>query len=110
MLSRKADDLKVKLAQKYDLLNDSEAWDYQQQLQTIYHQVLTLDLEYALDKKVEQELWALGFKNFITTLQELSRDKKVRNLVFFGCFQCFSTFLILWLCVKFDSCVHVHQP
>lgn len=36
-----------------------------------------LDLEYALDKKVEQELWTFGFKNHITTLQELTRDKKV---------------------------------
>lgn len=70
--------MKLKLVQKYDLLNDSEAWTCQQQLQTIYHQVIILDLEYALDKKVEQELWTLGFKNHITTLQELSRNKKVK--------------------------------
>lgn len=61
-----------------DLLNDSDAWTNQQQLQTIYHQVLVLDLEYALDKKVEQELWTLGFKNHIAALQELTKDKKVR--------------------------------
>lgn len=69
--------MKIKVSQKCDLLNDSEIWSYQQQLQTLYHQVLVLDLEYALDKKVEQELWTLGFKNHITGLQELSRDKKV---------------------------------
>lgn len=82
LINRKADDLKIKLAQKYDLLNDSDIWTYQQQLQTIYHQVLILDLEYALDKKVEQELWTLGFKNHITTLQELARDKKVDTIFF----------------------------
>lgn len=76
-LFRKADDLKHKLTQKCDLLNDDDVWTCQQQLQTVYHQVLVLDLEYALDKKVEQELWTLGFKNHITALQELSRDKKV---------------------------------
>lgn len=36
-----------------------------------------LDLEYALDKKVEQELWSTGFKHYITILQEIIRDKKV---------------------------------
>lgn len=73
---QKADFLKAKVIQKCDLLNDAQAWTDQQQLQTIYHQVLVLDLEYALDKKVEQELWAVGFKNHITALQEQVRDKK----------------------------------
>lgn len=74
---RKAEELKAKVSRHSDLLNNSEAWSDQQQLQTIYHQVLVLDLEYALDKKVEQELWTLGFKNHIAALQHLSRDKKV---------------------------------
>lgn len=74
---RNAEDLKLKVSRKCDLLNDTDAWTYQQQLQTLYHQVLVLDLEYALDKKVEQELWTFGFKNHITSLQELTRDKKV---------------------------------
>lgn len=74
---RKAEELKARVSQHSDLLNNSEAWSDQQQLQTVYHQVLVLDLEYALDKKVEQELWTLGFKNHIAALQHLSRDKKV---------------------------------
>nr|XP_022900035.1 protein SMG7-like [Onthophagus taurus] len=73
---KQADVLKAKLSKSGDLLNDSEIWTNQQQLQTIYHQVLVLDLEYALDKKVEQELWTLGFKNHISTLQEMAKDKK----------------------------------
>lgn len=68
------------------MLNNSEVWSDQQQLQTVYHQVLVLDLEYALDKKVEQELWTLGFKNHIAALQHLSKDKKVR--VSFGVYFC----------------------
>lgn len=35
-----------------------------------------MDLEYALDKKVEQELWSLGFKNYIVTLQSQAKDRK----------------------------------
>jgi len=45
--------------------------------QRIYQQVLILDLEYALDRKVEQDLWNHGFKNYIGTLQNLAKDKKV---------------------------------
>lgn len=73
---KQADDLKPKVLQPCDLLNDSQAWLNQQQLQSIYHQVLVQDLEYALDKKVEQDLWNIGFKNHITSLQERARDKK----------------------------------
>ncbi|KAJ8921440.1 hypothetical protein NQ315_003058 [Exocentrus adspersus] len=73
---KQADDLKAKVCRKNDWLNDGTAWTDQQRLQTIYHQVLVLDLEYALDKKVEQDLWNIGFKNHISSLQELARDKK----------------------------------
>lgn len=65
------------MLKKSDLLSDSQAWTDQQKLQTVYHQALVLDLEYALDKKVEQDLWNIGFKNHISVLQELTRDKKV---------------------------------
>lgn len=74
---RQTEDLKPKVLKKTDLLHDSEAWENQQKLQNIYHRVLILDLEYALDKKVEQDLWNIGFKNHITELQEKVRDKKV---------------------------------
>ncbi|XP_071855857.1 uncharacterized protein [Bombus fervidus] len=73
---KKAEPLKDKVQQCRDLLNDSDAWVCQQQLQKIYQQVLILDLEYALDRKVEQELWNLGFKNYIATLQSQAKDRK----------------------------------
>ncbi|CAG9815698.1 unnamed protein product [Phaedon cochleariae] len=76
---KQAEELKVKVSSKCDWLNNAEAWTNQQKLQTIYHQVLVLDLEYALDKKVEQDLWNIGFKNHISSLQELARDKKNPN-------------------------------
>ncbi|KAH1005913.1 hypothetical protein HUJ04_006814 [Dendroctonus ponderosae] len=73
---KQTEDLKPKVLKKTDLLHDTEAWENQQKLQNIYHRVLILDLEYALDKKVEQDLWNIGFKNHITELQEKVRDKK----------------------------------
>ena len=74
---RKADRIKERIQINKDLLNSNEAWISQQQLQRVYQQVLILDLEYALDKKVEQDLWNHGFKNFIGSLQTLAKDKKV---------------------------------
>ncbi|RLU21158.1 hypothetical protein DMN91_005531 [Ooceraea biroi] len=73
---KKAEPLKDKVQRCKDLLNDNDAWVCQQQLQKIYQQVLILDLEYALDRKVEQELWNLGFKNYIATLQVQAKDRK----------------------------------
>lgn len=49
--------------------------------QRVYQQVLILDLEFALDKKVEQDLWNHGFKNFIANLQSTAKDKKVRTFL-----------------------------
>lgn len=43
----------------------------------VYQKVLVLDLDYALDKKVEQDLWNVGFKQQIEALQAISKDKKV---------------------------------
>ncbi|KAK5649581.1 hypothetical protein RI129_000610 [Pyrocoelia pectoralis] len=107
---QKADFLKAKVTQECDLLNDSQAWTDQQQLQTIYHQVLVLDLEYALDKKVEQELWTVGFKNHITALQEQVRDKKnphrsESQALLAWCLEAASGFyltLLQELCMAFD--------
>lgn len=73
---QQAEELKIKVLSKCDLLNESKAWTEQQKLQSVYHQTLILDLEYALDKKVEVDLWNIGFKNHINVLQELVRDKK----------------------------------
>ncbi|XP_014483239.1 PREDICTED: protein SMG7-like isoform X2 [Dinoponera quadriceps] len=73
---KKAEPLKDKVQRCKDLLNDNDAWVCQQQLQKIYQQVLILDLEYALDRKVEQDLWNLGFKNYIATLQSQAKDRK----------------------------------
>lgn len=45
----------------------------------VYQKVLVLDLDYALDKKVEQDLWNIGFKQQIEALQAISKDRKVHK-------------------------------
>lgn len=44
----------------------------------VYQKVLELDLDYALEKKVEQDLWNVGFKQQIEALQAISKDRKVQ--------------------------------
>nr|CAH7728276.1 unnamed protein product [Callosobruchus chinensis] len=73
---KQADELKAKLTKKCDWLSSNDEWITLQQLQNFYYQLLVMDLEYALDKKVEQDLWTVGFRNVITSLQESACDNK----------------------------------
>ncbi|KAF6212145.1 hypothetical protein GE061_012666 [Apolygus lucorum] len=72
----KAEELKERAATLQKNESSIEVNPAQLQLQKIYHDVLILDLEYALDEKVEQDLWNLCFKNHIVALQNLAKDKK----------------------------------
>ncbi|XP_072275863.1 nonsense-mediated mRNA decay factor SMG7 isoform X2 [Pyxicephalus adspersus] len=57
----------------------AEAWTSRQALQDLYQKMLVTDLEYALDKKVEQDLWNHAFKNQITTLQGQAKNRANPN-------------------------------
>ncbi|XP_059419432.1 nonsense-mediated mRNA decay factor SMG7 isoform X2 [Carassius carassius] len=56
-------------------LGAAEVWTSRQALQDLYQKMLVTDLEYALDKKVEQDLWNHAFKNQITTLQSQAKNR-----------------------------------
>ncbi|KAJ6657367.1 hypothetical protein lerEdw1_002534, partial [Lerista edwardsae] len=60
-------------------LGPAEAWTSRQALQDLYQKMLVTDLEYALDKKVEQDLWNHAFKNQITTLQGQAKNRSNPN-------------------------------
>ncbi|XP_061878930.1 nonsense-mediated mRNA decay factor SMG7 isoform X1 [Entelurus aequoreus] len=60
-------------------LGVAEAWTSRQALQDLYQKMLVTDLEYALDKKVEQDLWNHAFKNQITTLQSQAKNRANPN-------------------------------
>ncbi|XP_028160784.1 protein SMG7-like isoform X3 [Ostrinia furnacalis] len=76
---READELKQKILKfksGTSMLQERSLWVTQQQLQKVYQKVLVLDLDYALEKKVEQDLWNVGFKQQIEALQAISKDRK----------------------------------
>ncbi|KAM8849941.1 nonsense-mediated mRNA decay factor SMG7 isoform 2-T2 [Spinachia spinachia] len=60
-------------------LEAAEVWTSRQALQDLYQKMLMTDLEYALDKKVEQDLWNHAFKNQITTLQSQAKNRANPN-------------------------------
>lgn len=80
-------------------------------------QVLTQDLEYALDQKVEQHLWNHGFKNNINKLQQLAKDKKNAkrnewNALFLSCLESAYGFYLMLLhsiCLTFDLDLPFHK-
>ncbi|XP_061653350.1 nonsense-mediated mRNA decay factor SMG7 isoform X1 [Phyllopteryx taeniolatus] len=76
-LLRQAEALKADMTDSK--LAAAEAWTSRQALQDLYQKMLVTDLEYALDKKVEQDLWNHAFKNQITTLQSQAKNRANPN-------------------------------
>ncbi|KAJ3594796.1 hypothetical protein NHX12_004102 [Muraenolepis orangiensis] len=75
--SRQAEALKADMTDCK--LGPAEVWTSRQALQDVYQKMLVTDLEYALDKKVEQDLWNHAFKNQITTLQSQAKNRANPN-------------------------------
>uniref|UniRef100_A0A8B9LR33 Nonsense-mediated mRNA decay factor n=1 Tax=Astyanax mexicanus TaxID=7994 RepID=A0A8B9LR33_ASTMX len=76
-LSRQAEALKADMTDSK--LGAAEVWTSRQALQDLYQKMLVTDLEYALDKKVEQDLWNHAFKNQITSLQSQAKNRANPN-------------------------------
>ncbi len=74
-LYQRVEALKDYVGRKRDLFHDGEAWASHQELQSLFQRLLLLDLDYALDKKAEVDLWNYCFKNYITHLQSAARDR-----------------------------------
>ncbi|XP_065345069.1 nonsense-mediated mRNA decay factor SMG7-like isoform X1 [Cloeon dipterum] len=72
---RRVEQLKSQLQNVEDLLDSPTIWDVQQKAIELYRQVLLLELEYALDQKLEQDLWNYGHRKFISALQGYAKDK-----------------------------------
>lgn len=75
-LIKRAEELSRVVSSRKDLYGDREAWTSHQELAALYRRLLVNDLEFSLDKKVEQELWNVCFKNYISHLQAKARDKR----------------------------------
>lgn len=71
-LYKRAEELKIKLSnsgRSKSLVADSGVLDDLHELTSVYQRLLLTDLDYALDKKVEVDLWNCGFKDHISRLQ-----------------------------------------
>lgn len=74
-LYHKAEEIRTFLARKKNVFYDGSLWTDHQELQNLYKQILLRDLSYALDKKVEVDLWNACFRDYIAFLQTASRDR-----------------------------------
>ena len=73
---KRAEELGRLVSHKKDLYEDKDGWTNHQELVSLYRDLLITDLEFALDRKVEQDLWNFCFKNYISHLQSRLKDKR----------------------------------
>ena len=82
-LYQRAEELKGNLSgaisRKRNLFLDPEAWSLHQEFQSLCQRMLLQDLEYSLNKKIENDLWSVCFKDYITLLQTTARDRSPLN-------------------------------
>lgn len=52
----------------------AEIWTHRQELLDQYAQLILYDLDYAIEKKIEHDLWTIIFKNEITYKQEQLKE------------------------------------
>jgi hypothetical protein len=57
-----------------------EIWLYRQELLDQYGQLILFDLDFALEKKIEHDLWTIVFKNEISYKQEQLKDANQNQL------------------------------
>ena len=53
---------------------------HRQELLDQYEQLILYDLDYALEKKIEHDLWTLIFKNAMNTQQELLKEQPKKRV------------------------------
>ena len=78
-LVREAELLKSSLTQQQDSSpkSSTQVWDCRQRLEDVYRQVILADLEVALDKRVQIDLWNSVFRTQIASLQNTIKHQQV---------------------------------
>lgn len=69
----------LKTALSGESLSCAESWQKRQELCLVLETLLLIDLDYALDKKVEQDLWSFVFRNPISACQSKAKEHKKSN-------------------------------
>ena len=61
------------------MYRDTDTWSTHQELAKILKKIIITDLDFALDRKLEQLLWNSCFKNYISHLQVKSKDRRAKD-------------------------------
>ncbi|GFY48889.1 protein SMG7 [Trichonephila inaurata madagascariensis] len=69
----------LKISLSGDGQSSNDVFQKRQELCHLYESLLLIDLDYALDKKVEQDLWSFIFRNPISACQSKAREHKKSN-------------------------------
>ena len=72
-LCREIEEFRLSLPEELDITIDAHASGIHS-LRSLYRDIILSDLDYALDKKIEQELWNICFKTPISKLQSNNRN------------------------------------
>jgi hypothetical protein len=75
----KAEELKkaASTVKKVTVFKDSNLWAKHHELTSTLKRLILLDLDYALDKKADVDLWNLGFKDLINQVQSEANSRSV---------------------------------
>jgi len=68
-----AEELRASLVEEKS--SNVDSWVGRQKIQDLYQRLLLMDLEFALDKKVETDLWNVAFKHVIDGCQAKLKEK-----------------------------------
>eukprot|EP00095_Tigriopus_kingsejongensis_P007624 maker-scaffold995_size72343-snap-gene-0.17 protein:Tk07624 transcript:maker-scaffold995_size72343-snap-gene-0.17-mRNA-1 annotation:"protein smg7" len=74
-LFHKAEEIRSFFSKKRNVFFDGSLWTDHQELLNLYKTILLRDLNYALDKKVEVDLWNVCFRDYIAFLQNAGRER-----------------------------------
>ena len=66
----------AKTAKKF-IFKDTNVWQKHYELLELYKKLILVDLDYALEKKAEVDLWNVGFKEIVTQIQSEANSRSI---------------------------------
>ena len=67
----------LKQTSKKFIFKDTNVWQKHYELLEVYKKLILVDLDYALEKKAEVDLWNVGFKEIVTQIQSEANSRSI---------------------------------
>ena len=67
----------LKHTSKKFIFKDTNVWQKHYELLELYKKLILVDLDYALEKKAEVDLWNVGFKEIVTQIQSEANSRSI---------------------------------